>query len=169
MLYVFILLIGMWEGVQRFLQFLMFGGGILIAASVVIAVFSVLIFESIDPKENSVLGLLQKHVKKMSITYLIVTFFAHALPNKDTLYLLAGVKVGTEIVNSQGVQEFAGDSLDVLKLSVKKLKTELESDTATKVIDQVQQFSDQAQAASEKALGLIPEPVKNLVVPTENK
>lgn len=169
MLYVFILLIGMWEGVQRFLHFLMIGGGVLIIASLIITIFSVLIVESIDPKVNPVSGLLQKHIKKISITYLIVTFFAHALPNKDTLYLLAGVKVGTEIVNSQGVQEFAGDSLDVLKLSVKKLKTELESDTATKVIDQVQQFSDQAQAASEKALGLIPEPVKNLVAPTENK
>lgn len=67
-------------------------------------------------------------LRPLFITWIIVVLVAAFTPNSKTLYILAGVKYGQEIMQNENVQEISKDVLKIIELKIKSTKEELEKE-----------------------------------------
>lgn len=67
-------------------------------------------------------------LKPLFITWIIVMLVSAFTPNSKTLYILAGVKYGQEIMQNENVQEISKDVLKIIELKIKSTKEELEKE-----------------------------------------
>ena len=67
-------------------------------------------------------------LKPLFITWIIVMLVSAFTPSSKTLYILAGVKYGQEIMQNENVQEISKDVLKIIELKIKSTKEELEKE-----------------------------------------
>lgn len=67
-------------------------------------------------------------LRPLFITWIIVMLVSAFTPSSKTLYILAGVKYGQEIMQNENVQEISKDVLKIIELKIKSTKEELEKE-----------------------------------------
>lgn len=67
-------------------------------------------------------------LRPILITWIIFLLISAFTPSSKTLYILAGVKYGQEIMKNENVQEISKDVLKIIELKIKSTKEELEKE-----------------------------------------
>lgn len=65
-------------------------------------------------------------LRPLFITWIILIFVSAFTPDSKTIYILAGIKYGQEIMDNENVQEISKDVLKIIELKIKSTKEDLE-------------------------------------------
>ena len=66
-------------------------------------------------------------IKSTTVVCVVLLLLGNLIPTKETAYKMLLAYGAVEVVQNEDVQEVFGDGLDILKLTIKEYKDELES------------------------------------------
>lgn len=117
-----IYLIGILEQVKGFFEFILFMWFILLACLIVFKVFLFVEQDLYDADERARKHLLTRFNKALFLVVGLISIVFHVFtPDKNTLYAMAGIYIGKEIIENPRVESIMTKSLDAIDIKLDEI------------------------------------------------